>query len=191
MSRPLRFLARAVLRLHARWKWLLSFRKSQWTVADYPVRLHRNPVPDPDQAWVARIVHWPGPVGVGRDPHGALACLRDSFRAIAAARLARGERLPRPGVPEPARFAPAVRIARHAELLGEFSEKVMGLRPGELLFLSDASTLHDFGDDGEVERMRGLVRSLYGVETADLPEPTIAAILERIAQARAAPPTAG
>lgn len=167
-------------------KLLLSFAKKEWTFEDYPSRVRRNDVPNPSLAWMAQFLNWPGPVGLGSTPEEARKSLRRSFEQISEHRRNAGETIPRPGASEAVRFAPATRVIANAALLDEFIEHVLGFPPGSPLFISDGSSLHDFGGDEEVERLQGLIRGRFGVESSDVPGANIAAILERIAASKAA-----
>lgn len=168
----------------AAWKWLLSFRKAEWDFNDYPVYVRRNPVPDPNSAWSAQIAKWPGPIGLGSSPRNAIAELRSNVEGTIAEIRLSGERQIRPGVWQPIRFAATKRVAVHETLMDEFVRKVLDMEPEQLLFISDQSSLHDFGDDAEVERMLGLIRSNFHIECSDIVGANIAAILERIDRAR-------
>ncbi len=163
-------------------KWLLSFTRAEWRFHDYPIRVRRNPVPDAAMSWSAQFLNWFGPIGLGPDPAAALAELEKNFSQIRLARAASGEHLPRPGSRAPLRFAPSTRVTRNPELLQDFLRRVLGFRRDDPVFVSDMSSLFDFGGDEEVERYRDLIRHIYGVETADLKKANLADILERIEQ---------
>lgn len=162
------------------WKWCASFATRDWGLRHYPVWIRRNPVEEPEMAWVAQILGWPGPIGFGATREAARQAVGQHFDLLRAERLARGEALPRPGTREPVRFAAADRVHADPELLRRFIEEVLEFPPGSPVFLSDQSSLHDFGPDDEVERLRGKIRAVFGVETADLQDSVIADILERI-----------
>ena len=163
-------------------KWCLSFTRSDWGFHDYPIRVRRNPVPDAAIGWSAQILNWFGPIGLGPDPAAALAELEKNFNQIRLARTASGEHLPRPGVSQPIQLAPATRVTRNPGLLKDFLRRVLGFGRDDPVFVSDMSSLFDFGSDEEVERYRHLIQYFYGVETSDLTNANLADILEHIEQ---------
>lgn len=164
-------------------KWLASFTKTQWRFPDYPRRVRQNKVEDPAIAWMAQFLNWPGPVGLGASPAEALTKLETMFEEIRLARERNGELLPRPGTAEPIRFASSDRVTASPALLEDFVVRILGFGPNDPVFISDESSLLDFGsEDGDVERYCGLIRSNYGVEVSDLKWLVIADILERIRQ---------
>ena len=84
--------------LLATYKYLLSFRKAEWTLEDYPVRLRERATSAETpalRAWCAQIVNWWLMAGFGDTPEGALEDLRGHSRpsergAISCRDLARG-----------------------------------------------------------------------------------------------------
>ena len=173
-------------RLRIGWRWVLSFTKRTWAFEDYPITVRPNAAGDPAIAWCAQFLNWPGPAGLGATPQQALDALRGSYREAVRERQRMGEAMPRPGAREPIRFATSGRVDADPALRDEFIERIFGWGPGQPVFISDQSSLRDFGDETEVERLRGLIRSNYGIETADLTKALLADILERISQDRAA-----
>ena len=167
------------------WKWCASFFARRWEYEHYPVWTRRNGAAEPEIAWVAQFLGWPGPVGLGATPAQARDNLRAHFQELRTHRAAQGESIPRPGTNEPIRFARSERINADPDLLHQFVVEVLEFAPGSPVFLSDGSSLHDFGGDDEVERLRGKVRSVFGVETIDLEDALIVDILDRIRKVRA------
>ncbi|MCW5649573.1 MAG: hypothetical protein KIS62_07510 [Ramlibacter sp.] len=165
-------------------KWCASFFVNGWRFEHYPVWVRRNGVADPEIAWIAQFLGWPGPAGLGATPTDARAALKTSFEGIKTYRASVGDSIPRPGEAEPIRFAPSVRVNADPELLTQFVEDVLDFEPGSPFFFSDGSSLHDFGPEDEVERLRGKIRSVFGVETDDLKDALLADILERIGEKR-------
>lgn len=163
-------------------KWLLSFTRAEWRFSDYPIRVRPNSPDNPELAWMAQLLNWPGPVGVGASPIEARSRLEANFEEIRASRKMAGEALPRPGTFVPIRFAPSGRVTSNPALLADFLEKVFGFGPSDPVFVSDESSLLDFGSEDDVDRFCGLIRRNYGVEVADLEWFVIADILERIDQ---------
>lgn len=171
-------------RAYMAWKWCASFFVRDWDFEHYPVWTRRNGVAEPEIAWLAQLLGWPGPVGLGATPAQARDSLRAHFQELKALRAVQGDSIPRPGTSEPIRFAPSVRISADRELLHRFVVEVLEFAPGSPVFLSDGSSLHDFGGDEEVERLRGKIRSVFGVETSDLEDALIVDILDQIRRAR-------
>jgi hypothetical protein len=67
-----------------------------------------------------------------------------------------------------------------AALLNQFITKALGFGPDEPVFISDESSIYDFGDDERVREIRANIREHFGVG-GDRPEPVrIADILEAI-----------
>ena len=107
--------------------------------------------------------------------------------ALDEIRLARekdGKPLPRPGPAVPIEFATSGRVSTNPALLDDFLEEVLGFGPDDWVFVSDKSSLFDFGSDEDIERYCGLVRSRYGVDVSDLKALVLADILERISTKR-------
>jgi hypothetical protein len=174
-------------RVQVAYKWLLSFTKSDWAFEDYPVRVRRNLVDDPKIGWAAMFLNWPGIAGLGPTPAHAKADLRARFLELRRLRHEAGESIPRPGRNEPIRFAPSVRVQRSPQLLDDFLLRVLGFEPDAPIFVSDQSSLHDFcSAEAQVEHYRQLIRTVYDVETSDLPDANLADILERIQALRSA-----
>jgi len=88
--------------------------------------------------------------------------------------------MPRPGTGLPIEFASTVRVDANPALLTEFITKALGFRPDDPVFISDDSSICDFGDDERVLEIRAKIREHFGV-TVDQPEPVrIADVLEAI-----------
>jgi hypothetical protein len=172
-------------RIQIAWKWLLSFVRSEWGFDDYPLRVRRNQVDDPSIAWMAQFLNWGGPGGLGATPEAAVENFRSTFAVLVKYRREAGERLPRPGTGEPLKFASSSRVNADPALLEQFIQNVLGFGLGDPVFISDASSLLDFGDEHEVERLLGLIRSNFGVDATHLQGPRISEILEYVTSHRA------
>lgn len=178
-------------RLLALWKYLLSFRKSDWDLGDYPVVVRKQegagdaPFPalnDPVQftmpAYVARVVNWTALDGFGATRAEALAHLRKRFENACARRSTK----PRPGTDVPLEFAAQGRIDVRQALADEFVRDVLGVGDA---WLSDQSCLWHFTLGGSLDEYYAKILLLYGVDVRDVPDGNIAGILERIAAANA------
>ena len=171
-------------RIQIGWKWLLSFRKREWTVADYPVRVRVNgQAPEPRIAYLAQILNWPGPVGLGPTRARAYEQLSNNLEEIRSHR----ETMPRPGTHVPIQFASTERVQVDPALLEDFIERVLLFSRDDPVFISDESSLHDFGDATKVQELVTRIRDVYSIDVADIAEDSgnIAEILERISRAGA------
>jgi hypothetical protein len=168
--------------LLARWKYLLSFRKSDWELEDYPVLVRRQN--DTNTAWgdevrftssayIARVVNWTGLDGFGSTRKEALDDLRIRFRSACERRKAK----PRPGTDVPIQFAPQERIDARKELAQQFVRDVLGT---EWALLTDESSLWHFALGGSLDEYYAKIEILYGVDVRDVPDGNIAKILNRI-----------
>ncbi len=55
-------------------------------------------------------------------------------------------------------------------MIDEFITKALGFRPGDPVFISDESSIADFGDDERVAEIRSNIQEHFGV-VVDQPEP--------------------
>lgn len=171
------------------WKWLLSFRKRDWTLADFPIRVLRQ-VPDTkaplqpprfsSPAWNASVLGlWL--TGFGETKEEAPSELAKHFAAYKAKRLERGEAMIRPGTRAPVEFVSTEQIDAHEELAQDFIERVLGY---DWAFISDESSLWDFHKERSNDAYVIKIREVYGVDVSDIESGRIAPILERIASER-------
>ncbi len=169
-------------RIQIGWKWLLSFRKRTWTVADYPARVKVNgPAPEPNIAYFAQILNWPGPVGLGPTKAEAYKQLSSHLEEIRQHR----QTMPRPGTHVPIQFASTERVQADPALLDDFIERILLFSRNDPVFISDESSLHDFGDTAKVQELATRIKDVYSIDVADIAEDSgnIAEILERISRA--------
>jgi hypothetical protein len=125
-------------------------------------------------------LNWPGPVGLRPTKQQAHAALEAQLRAIATTRQAEAKRMPRPGTGLPIEFASTPRVEVDPALLTEFITKALGFGPNDPVFISDESSICDFGGDERVVEIRANIREHFGV-TVDQPEPVrIADVLDAI-----------
>jgi len=130
--------------------------------------------------WSARVLNWPGPTGLGKTEDEARSALIDSLHAISIYRLKTGQSMPRPGAKVPIEFASATRVNADTALLDDFIEQVLGFGPDEGVFISDLSSIGDFGDDDEVARIKARIEQLYGMAITESGPILVADILERV-----------
>ena len=169
-------------RLQIGLKWILSHRKSEWTLADYPVRVRMNGAsPQPSIAYCAQILNWPGPAGLGASKSEAYADLAKNLETIRKNR----ESMPRPGTHVPIQFAATDRVEKTPGLLDDFIERVLLFTKNDPVFISDDSSLSDFGDDAKVQELVQRIKVVYSVDVSDIVNESgnIATIIERIEKA--------
>ena len=172
----------------ASWKWLLSFRKPEWSVDDYPIRVTRQE-PDPtfsaprfsQHLYRAYVIN--GAItGSGNSPTEALAGLRQNFESVRLRR--KEEALPaiRPGANWPVEFASQEKVSADESLSEEFIQKVLGL---DWAWISDESSLWDFHTEQTNDQLCAKIREVYGVDVSDIESARLWEILERIRHAQA------
>lgn len=130
--------------------------------------------------WSARVLNWPGPTGLGKTLDEARSTLVANLHDIATYRFKAGQAMPRPGTKVPIEFASTGRVNADPALLDDFIERVLGFNRGDPVFISDLSSIGDFGDDGEVARIRAQIEQLYGLKVTESKPVLIADILERV-----------
>lgn len=173
----------------ALWKRLLSYRKQNWNLGDYPV-IFRTQEIDPEprqkrlqlQPQIAQIVNW-WVCGTGETPAEALANLEEVFRNVSTTREAEGKQLPRPGVSPPIEFASSARIEAVGDLSNDFIHRVLGF---EWAMISDESSLWDFHSEETNSALIDKIRQVYGADVSDIESAKLCEILERIADQKPA-----
>jgi len=181
--------ARIANQFRALWKWVLSYRKRDWEISDYPV-FFRVQEPDPESVYdsarfklhrhVARIVNWEI-TRFGDTREEALQDLSSTFEAIKTKRIEAGRPLPRPGTRVPIELASQHRINAQAELAEDFTQRVLDL---DSAWISDESSLWDFHADENNDSSYAKIKEIYGVDVSGIQSGNLAEILERIAAAR-------
>ncbi len=170
-------------------KFCLSFRKENWELSDYPVRIRRQQL-DPNSEYasarfkqhdyVARIVNW-HMSGGGDSKSEAISNLRRSWEEARDKKRIAGAPLPRPGKRVAIEFASRNNVARHAELEQDFIHRILGL---EWAWISDESSLWHFHSQETNEYYLEKIREAYGVDVTDIESGYICEILDRIAESR-------
>lgn len=178
---------RIINRMLAAWKWLLSFRKSEWSLNDYPIRVTRQE-PDPtfsaprfnQHLYRAYIVN--GAItGFGNTPVEAMAGLRQNFESVRQRRKEEAIQTIRPGANWPVEFASQEEVSRDESFNEEFIQKVLGL---DWAWISDESSLWDFHTEQTNDLLLAKVREVYGVDVSDIGSARLWEIFERIKQAK-------
>ena len=170
------------------WKFILSFRKSNWAATDYPLRFrrqNRDPIrlrgelvyPDP---WIVQIVGWWAMSGTGARREAALVSLQASLDNYASGNTA----LPRPGTSVPIQFAPFEFLSQNEDIAREFFPPVLGFTYEDCL-ITDESSVWDFPVEFTERQLTNKVLLLFNVDIEDLAERgNLAAIFDRIASYR-------
>lgn len=155
---------------------VLSFRKRDWTVHDYPVHFRLQ---DEPRLWVARIHGW-AMLAAGETKEEALQELQkliDDYRDG-------GEPLPRPGTSVPIRFGEIQFLSRHEDLARELFPPILGYDYDDCL-ITEQSSVWDFPVEFRAEELARKVLLVFDTDISDLAEEgNIAAILDRIAAKR-------
>ena len=184
LAKPLGLMDTLSQQLRIAKSWLASFLRSEWRPEHYPMAVREQVGVPEESRWCARVLNWPGPVGLGPTKQQAHAALETNLRAIGAKRRAEGKRMPRPGTGLPIEFASTARVEADSTLLTEFITQALGFGPDDPVFISDESSICDFGDDERVLEIRANIREHFGV-AVDQPEPVrIADVLEAIRRTR-------
>jgi hypothetical protein len=175
--------ARIINRLLAVWKWVLSFRKSEWTLNDYPIRMTRQEL-DPafsaprfnQHLYRAYIVNG-AMAGSGNTPDEAMACLRQNFEAVRQRQKEEAIPATRPGANWPVEFASQDKVSTDESLSEEFIQKVLGL---DWAWISDESSLWDFHTEQTNDLLLAKVREVYSIDVSDIESARLREIFERI-----------
>jgi hypothetical protein len=125
---------------------------------------------------MAQILNWPGPAGLGATKEEAVSKLRASLEGIRKHRKS----MPRPGRRVPIEFAPTTLVASDIALHDDFIIRILGFAPGSPVFISDQSSLSDFGDEAYVAQLRERISEIYGVDVSDLKGELLCDIFELI-----------
>lgn len=160
--------------------WLASFFKAKWRPEDFPIRVREQVGVPFTSRWCAQVLNWPGPIGLGSTSDEARAALTASLHAIAEQSRESGKAMPRPGTGLPIEFASTTRVSADPNLLEDFIVNALGFGPDDPVFISDESSIGDFGDDQRVVEIRDKIREHFGVVVDECGPARIADILERI-----------
>src|SRR5262245_3972012 len=175
-------------RLKAFVKHVLSYRKSVWSISDYPIRIseQKAEASAPERRrklvrWSAQIINWWQMSGHGENREEALRNLEVAFKHFKATH----EKLPRPGTGAPIEFASANLIQQYEDLARDFLPRVLNLNFDQC-FISDESSLWDFHvqeTNGDYYRKIAL---LYNVDVSGVEGANLGRIFETIAKAHEA-----
>ena len=177
-------LRRLSRQLRAGWKFLLSFRKHEWNLEDYPVSIrkqatsHNQPTGLPRRwklnPYHASLINWEAVSGSGETESEARANLRARFENEKAK-----QSLPRPGKHVPITFASQSRVLSHQALAEDLLMRVFEIQEA---WISDESSLWDFCMDETLDEPLRKIREIYHVDVSDIQSANLADILDRIAR---------
>jgi hypothetical protein len=169
---------------------LLSFRKTDWALTDYPIAIRTQPNDCISESrvssiekhpYVARVVKWGALSASGITAADAKRQLAIRFGVQRDYRQREGRPLPRPGTAVAIEFAPQERVDAYGELKDDFVRRVPNL---DWAFISDESSLWDFHTDTSNQEVNAKVTEVYRVDVSDIQSGNLADILERIAVSR-------
>ena len=173
----------------ASWKWLLSFRKPEWALNDYPFRTVMQEA-DPafsgprfsQHLYRAYIVN-AAITGSGDTREEAMVVLAENFESVRQLRKQEEKPAIRPGANWPVEFASQEKVSSDETLSEEFVQKVLGL---EWAWISDESSLWDFHTDQTNDLLFARILEIYGVDVSDIESARLWAIFERLKLAKSA-----
>ncbi len=152
---------RSMNKLISFYKYILSFTKRTWHLKDYPVyftnQLTTSETPDV-LPWVARISNW-HLTGLGQSKESAFADLQTKFE-----NYRNGNALSRPGTKVPLQFSDTGKIDAFGDFAYEFVEETYGVMP---FFMSDLTSMSDFGTPEELEEMHAAILKLYSFNSRE------------------------
>ena len=174
----------------AAWKWTLSFRKRDWQLDDYPIRIAKL---EPDSAfrsprfkehdYRASIINW-AVMGSGNSPSEALHSLQTTFDGLKQTGRQEGKPLPRPGSHAKIEFASEEKVLTYGSLSADFTSRVLEL---EWAWISDESSLWDFHTEQTNDALYEKIREVYDVDVSDIESAKLWVIFERIEQSQRHP----
>ena len=170
--------------IFALWKFCLSFRKRNWELKDYPVRIRNQNTGQEFKAprfkqyrYIAYIVNW-ALSGGGDSREAAMSDLNAKLEEARINKKQQAMPLPRPGTNVPIEFGAQERISIHSELANDFIRRVLNL---DWAWISDESSLWDFHTDETNDLLNAKAKEVYGVDISDIESGKLADILDRIA----------
>lgn len=168
--------------LYVFWKRILSYRKTDWNIDDYPIRVTEVTNPEPGQPkYFAQFLRW-YLTGVGETQTLAEEDLRSNFETF---KQNRPDDVKRPGVQMPLEFASTEGIERYDAIAEKFIDEVLGFEPDAPVFISDESSLLDFtATDEELIDFASRTKDVFGVDISDITDGTLLKIFERIDESR-------
>jgi hypothetical protein len=163
-------------------KYVLSFRKKDWELHDYPIFVrHQEAGESTDRfkliPWTVQIRHWFQMSGDGDSLEGAQKKLEAKFSEYKT----NNPKLPRPGTSVPIEFASSEEIDKYPDLLDDFLRKILGFTSGPI-FVSDQSSLWDFCVDENLNEYFDKILHVYHVDARDIEDANLVKILNKISE---------
>jgi hypothetical protein len=88
--------------------------------------------------------------------------------------------MPRPGTGLPIEFASTTRVLKDPALLEDFIINILGFTHSDPVFISDESSINDFGDDDRIIEIRRKIKEHYGIIIKESEPLFIADLLDRV-----------
>src|ERR1044072_2650564 len=169
-----------LIQLRAGIKYLLSYTRFDWQLADYPIRFRNSQVTQTGGRlkqfpWSCQIINWWQIGGFGDTKQDAYADLEKRFSEIKS----NGKPLPRPGTGLPIEFAPTVRMQLHDDIADDFFSRVLDMNYGDCL-ITDESSLWDFHGEESNEHLHRKIWDAYRMDVSDIDDGNLVKIFERI-----------
>lgn len=162
------------LNIKAKVKLLMSYRKTSWELADYPILYKYQDESDENSPkWVAQIINWWLVIGSGDTKAEAYESLEKCFNE----RKESGSRMPRPGVLVPMEFAPVEKLDKYWEVASKIILEVCRYDPNGII-VTDGSQLSDF--PGDLHEYYEKIIKIFGVDVSHIKDSNIADISEYI-----------
>src|SRR5688572_2728734 len=168
-------------RLRAFLSYILSFRRHEnhWRFEDYPVRIRNQRHHGTDASvppFCAQIINWWTVSGFGDTPVAAKDDLRQKFNVYKQS----NDTIPRPGCLVPIQFADSSVVESNPDIYSKFIVDVLGFSPDDPVFVSDQSSLFDFGSVSSDVHLFDRTREVFGVDVSDITDGNLASIFKRI-----------
>jgi len=171
------------LHIKAGIKYLLSFRKNDWQLSDYPIRF-RHFKPSKDDLSPSRfklipcsfqIINWWQMDGLGETKEEAYADLEAKFNKLKE----EGRALPRPGTGLPIEFAATEQVSCYDDIAEDFFRRVLE-KDYRDCWISDESSLWDFHGEESNEHLHKKIWEAYRVDVSGIEDGNLVKIFERI-----------
>jgi hypothetical protein len=169
-----------LIQLRAGMKYLLSFTRADWQLADYPIRFRYSRVTQtPGRLkqfpWSCQIINWWQIGGFGGTKKEAYADLQKRFAEIKS----NSKSLPRPGTGAPIEFASTERVQLYDDIANDFFDRVLDMNYGDCL-ITDESSLWDFHVEESNEHLYRKIWNAYRTDVSDIDDGNLVTIFERI-----------
>jgi hypothetical protein len=156
--------------------YLLSYRKSDWELDDYPIRYEFYEKSKKRPAfWNATIIGWVAMWSSGKTRKDAFQNLKRRFLAYKN----RGDTLYRPGIDAPIKWASTTEVSKYRTLSIEFFEKILNITNNRW-WISDQSSLWVMVEPEARPDVIKRIQERYGVDISDIEDGNFVTIFKRI-----------